>query len=144
MVTNFNYQPLMEHTLFFLQRRSQTVLCRELFISGQHWKESFTAKLNPKYELPSEDSLTTITEEGKAFTFQFPDAEGNMVSNKDPQFQDKALVIQVLGTWCPNCVDETKYYKQFYEANKDKDLAATRFTFVCQDKGKGYSIDSKI
>ena len=27
-----------------------------------------------------------------------------------------------MGTWCPNCLDGSKYYTEFYEANKDKDF----------------------
>ncbi|MFL1895667.1 peroxiredoxin family protein [Aquimarina sp. 2-A2] len=116
------------HAFLFTAQVTDSTM-QGIFYSGQHWKEPFSAKLNPDFELPSEDSLTTITEEGKSFTFEFPDTEGTMVSNADPQFQDKVLVIQVLGTWCPNCVDETKYYKQFYESNKDKDLAFVGLAF---------------
>ncbi|WP_378188295.1 peroxiredoxin family protein [Aquimarina sp. W85] len=116
------------HAFLFTAQVTNSVM-QGTFYSGQHWQEPFTAKLNPTYELPSEDSLTTITEEGKAFSFEFPDAQGNLVSNTDPEFKDKVLVIQVLGTWCPNCVDETKYYKQFYEANKDKNLAFIGLAF---------------
>ena len=26
----------------------------------------------------------------------------------------KITIIQIMGTWCPNCMDETRYYKELY------------------------------
>jgi thiol-disulfide isomerase/thioredoxin len=34
-----------------------------------------------------------------------------------------------MGTWCPNCLEETRYYKEFYDANKDKDIAFVALAF---------------
>ena len=42
------------------------------------------------------------------------------ITNDDPRFKNKVLVIQILGSWCPNCIDETKFLSQYYVANKQK------------------------
>ena len=34
-----------------------------------------------------------------------------------------------MGTWCPNCLDESKYYTQFYKANQDKDFEIVALAF---------------
>lgn len=52
-----------------------------------------------------------------------------MVSLKDDRFKNKVVVVQIMGTWCPNCLDETKYYTKFYEANKDKAIAFVALAF---------------
>ena len=45
------------------------------------------------------------------------------VSLSDPRYKDKVVVVQLLGTWCPNCMDETKFLSYWYERNKQKDVA---------------------
>ena len=34
-----------------------------------------------------------------------------------------------MGTWCPNCLDESKYYSEFYKNNKDQDLEIVALAF---------------
>ncbi len=99
------------------------------FYSGNHWKEPFTAKKNETYELPSEDSLTYLKKGYDTFEFNFPNAKGEQVSLKDSRFKDKVVIVQVMGTWCPNCMDETKYYVDFYNQNKEKDVEIVALAF---------------
>ena len=100
-----------------------------VFYSGNHYKATFTAKRNVAYELPHEDTLTFLNEGYETLAFSFPDADGNMVSLTDAQFKDKVVIVQLMGTWCPNCLEESKYYKAFHDANKDKDIAFVALAF---------------
>lgn len=43
------------------------------------------------------------------FRFRARDLTGNWVDEKLPVLKDKALVVQILGSWCPNCLDETRF-----------------------------------
>ncbi len=99
------------------------------FYSGNHWKEPFTAKRNEQYELPSEDSLTFIKEGYDKLAFSFPDAQGNQISLEDDRFKGKVTMVQIMGTWCPNCMDETKYYVDYYNKNKSKDIEFVALAF---------------
>ncbi|SFS67903.1 Peroxiredoxin [Zhouia amylolytica] len=92
------------------------------FYSGNHYKEPFTAKRNESFELANADTLTHLKEGYDKLAFSFPDANGNMISLGDDRFKNKVVVVQIMGTWCPNCLDETRYYSEYYKANKDKDL----------------------
>ena len=49
----------------------------------------------------------------------------NYLKNKnvDIQFKDKVVVVQILGTWCPNCLDETQFFLSYIEENPNKNLA---------------------
>lgn len=38
-------------------------------------------------------------------------------------------IIQIMGSWCPNCLDETNYYKALYEKYKSKGLEITSVAF---------------
>ncbi|WP_317127930.1 peroxiredoxin family protein [Hyunsoonleella flava] len=61
--------------------------------------------------------------------FSFPDDSGNMVSLDDERFKDKVVIIQIMGTWCPNCLDESEFYAEYYNANEHKDLEIIALAF---------------
>ncbi len=93
-----------------------------MFYSGNHWKEPFTVIRNDTFELPNANELTYLKEGYENLSFAFPDENGNTVSLEDERFKDKMVVVQIMGTWCPNCLDESKYYSEFYKTHKNKDL----------------------
>ncbi|MBN4046995.1 TlpA family protein disulfide reductase [bacterium AH-315-P13] len=100
-----------------------------VFYSGNHWKEPFVAKRNKNYELPHEDTLTFLKEGYDAFAFSFPEVQGNIMSLTDNRFKNKVVLVQIMGSWCPNCLDESKYYSEFYKNNKDKDFEIVALAF---------------
>ncbi|MBQ0769569.1 MAG: TlpA family protein disulfide reductase [Bizionia sp.] len=100
-----------------------------MFYSGNHYKEPFKAKRNSDFTLKSANELTFLKESYNSFAFRFPDANGNQVSLADTRFKDKVVVVQIMGTWCPNCLDESKYYADYYKNNKDRDLEFVSLAF---------------
>lgn len=98
------------------------------FYSGNHWKEPFVAKRNTNFELPEIDELTFLNEGYDALAFSFPDENGNIVSLSDARFKDKVVLIQIMGTWCPNCLDSSVFYTQFHNENKDKGFEVVALT----------------
>lgn len=99
------------------------------FYSGNHFKEPFTGTRNADFELPNANELTFLKEGYESLDFSFPDASGKLVSVSDAQFKNKVVVVQVMGTWCPNCLDESKYYTQYYNQYKSDDLAFVALAF---------------
>ncbi|WP_299161677.1 redoxin family protein [uncultured Tenacibaculum sp.] len=99
------------------------------FYSGNHWKEPFIAKLNNNYELPDENTLTILNDGYKNFNFSFPDENGNLISYVDEQFKNKVVIVQIMGTWCPNCLDESKYYVEYLKKNKSTDVQFIALAF---------------
>ncbi|KAA1243353.1 peroxiredoxin [Aquimarina sp. RZ0] len=116
------------HAFLFTAKVTDSIL-DGYFYSGNHWKEPFLAKRNEQYQLPSEDSLTFIKEGYDKLAFSFPDYKGNQISLADKRFKDKVTIVQIMGTWCPNCMDETKYFVSYYNQNKDKDIAFVALAF---------------
>jgi peroxiredoxin len=61
---------------------------------------------------------TTVKDPTVPFAFSFPDLSGKVVSNTDPRFDGKVVIIAIGGSWCPNCHDEAPFlvglYKQFH------------------------------
>lgn len=104
-------------------------LMRGMYYSGNHYKEPFVAWRNPGYELPDEDSLTLMKPGYDRLEFAFPDSRGTMVSLADDQFRDKVVVVQLMGTWCPNCLDETKFLAAYLKGNDHEDLKVVALAF---------------
>lgn len=100
-----------------------------VFYSGNHWKEPFVAKRNDTYELPSANELTFLNKGYDRFDFSFENEQGELVSLKDKHFHGKVVVVQVMGTWCPNCLDESKYYTKYVREHPNSDVAFVALAF---------------
>ena len=96
------------------------------FWSGNHYKSSWHAKRNEKIFLPDPFSVTSVNQPLK---FSFPDADGKIVSLSDERFKNKAVIIQILGSWCPNCLDETAFLNKYYSDNKDRGIEVIGLAF---------------
>ncbi|MEL6945674.1 MAG: TlpA disulfide reductase family protein, partial [Bacteroidota bacterium] len=44
-------------------------------------------------------------------------------------YEDKVKLIQIFGTWCPNCRDETNYLVDYLAKNPNEDLAVIGLAF---------------
>jgi len=93
------------------------------FWAGKSSHETFTAVKNENAALPDADKLTFLKEGYHKIDFKFPDLNGSMVSLSDKKYQNKVVLLQIFGTWCPNCMDETNFLTQWYQQNKNKDIA---------------------
>jgi thiol-disulfide isomerase/thioredoxin len=51
------------------------------------------------------DPLEITRADTSAFRFRFPNLEGRIVTEKDPRFRGKVLLVDIFGTWCPTCHD---------------------------------------
>jgi len=94
-------------------------------ISGDFWSgKTYHAKLrgvkNDYAALPDAGSLTYLKKGFDRIDFTFPDVNGKNVSSSDEKFQGKVVILQIFGTWCPNCIDETKFLSPWYNENKDR------------------------
>ena len=110
------------HAFLFTAKATDSTLNGGMFYSGNHYKAVFNGKLDPGYELADPDSLTFLKPGYERFNFAFPDADGKTWTLDDPQFKDKVVVVQLMGTWCPNCLDETKYFADYIARNPDSEV----------------------
>ena len=84
------------------------------FWSSLHHNEKWQAERNDNFSLPDADTLTYLKSGFTEIDFTFPDLSGKEVSFKDEKFKDKVVIIQVMGSWCPNCLDETIFLNELY------------------------------
>ncbi|TXK48711.1 TlpA family protein disulfide reductase [Pontibacter qinzhouensis] len=90
------------------------------FFSGITGYRTWTATRNENAALTHADSLTFLKPGYDQLAFSFPNLEGKNVSLSDPKYKNKVVVVQLLGTWCPNCMDETQYLAPFHKENQKR------------------------
>ena len=93
-----------------------------LFYSGTHWKENWTAKRNESFELTHPDSITFTTGKYDPNELNFQSLNGDPVSMGDERFRNKVVIMTVMGTWCPNCADESRDMSRLYNRYKNRGL----------------------
>lgn len=108
------------HAFLFTAELNNDTL-RGHFLSGKHFKGEWYATKNESFELRDAYQLTQLKNE-KQFQFDLKDVDGNDFHFPNSNFKNKVVIVQIMGTWCPNCMDETKYFKELYEKYHDKGL----------------------
>lgn len=106
------------------------------FYSGSHWHEKWVAHRNDNFELKNPDSLTFMKPGFKKMDFKFKNLEGKKVLLSDKKFKNKVVIIQLMGSWCPNCMDETKFLAPFYDKYQTQGLEVIGLAFEKTDDFK--------
>jgi peroxiredoxin len=97
------------------------------FRSGRSYKTTWVARRNPRFKLRNADSLTFLKAGYSALDFNFPNTEGQMVGMKN--YQGKVTIVQIMGTWCPNCRDESNFLVGYLQNNNNPNLAVVGLSF---------------
>ncbi|UKN00561.1 TlpA family protein disulfide reductase [Paracrocinitomix mangrovi] len=117
------------HAFLFKALMKEDTLWGE-FLSGKHYKTEWFAVKNENFELRHPDSLTQVTSE-QPIAFTLPSTKGGNYTYPNSDLKDKVVLIQIMGTWCPNCLDESMYLKNLY-AKYENQLEIIAVTFETQ------------
>jgi len=82
---------------------------------------------------------TTVKDPSARFKFSFPDLNGEQVSNTDPQFDGKVVIVTIGGSWCPNCHDEAPFLESLYQQYHSRGLEIVDLSFEEADQLKDLS-----
>jgi thiol-disulfide isomerase/thioredoxin len=117
------------HAFLFLGKILEDGSITGTFRSGSHYTTNWAAQRSAKESLLRDPYQLTKMRENRPLQFSFPDVEGNLVNLDDEKFQNKAKIIQIMGTWCPNCLDETQFLMQYFKENPSEDIALVSLCF---------------
>ncbi len=70
-----------------------------------------------------------VTSADRKVRFSFLDGSGNVVSSDDARFAGKVVVIDVFGTWCPNCNDEAPLLARLHRDYRSRGLEIVGLAF---------------
>ncbi|WP_291724062.1 TlpA disulfide reductase family protein [Bernardetia sp.] len=110
------------HAFLFVAKAEDENTLKGKFWSGKAQPRDFVATRNESFTLPKADTLTYLKEGYETITFEFPNLEGKSVSLNAPKYDGKVKIVQLLGSWCPNCMDETNFLTELYKAYHPKGL----------------------
>jgi peroxiredoxin len=79
---------------------------------------------------------TTMKDPSARFKFSFPDLNGKVISNTDPQFDGKVVIVAIGGSWCPNCHDEAPFLESLYKQFHGRGLEIVNLSFEEADQLK--------
>ena len=72
---------------------------------------------------------TGVKDPNEPFAFSFPDVDGKLVSSTDLQFKGKVVIVDVSGSWCPNCHDEAPFLQEMYRDYHARGLEVVTLDF---------------
>ncbi len=107
-----------------------------IFYSGTHRQIFFSAYRDSNAVLPDAATLTTYKTGNEGFVFSLPDTDSNIVSLNDNRFKNKVVIIQIMGSWCPNCLDESRFLAPWYDKNVSRGVEIVGLSFEKTDDFK--------
>lgn len=108
------------HAYLFTAEKTNDGKLKGDFFSGKTFHDEWLAEKNENAALPDPESLTYLKDGFETISFSFPDVDGNTISLSDEKYKNKVVILQLFGTWCPNCLDETRFLAPWYDQNKNR------------------------
>ena len=118
--------------LFHMRSGADGTMSGDFWSSGT-WHEKLSGKRDASARLPDCWKLTSWIEGADLSKVTFTDLDGKQRSLDDPAFQGKARLIEVFGTWCPNCHDHGAYMAELHRRYADKGLRVLGLAFEHTD-----------
>ena len=88
-----------------------------------------SAKTQGLPEPTDPDQHTRLKDASEPLRFSFPYLNGKTVSNTDAQFKNKVVIVNVTGSWCPNCHDEAPFLAELYRKYHNQGLEIVALDF---------------
>lgn len=121
------------HAFIFTATKRDSNTLTGRYYSGKTWQESWIALKDDNATLPDAESLTFMKEGYDRMDITFPDVNGKNISLADAKYKNKVVILQLFGTWCPNCMDETKFLSPWFNENKHRGVEIIGLAFERKD-----------
>jgi thiol-disulfide isomerase/thioredoxin len=99
------------------------------FLSGNHWSENWVGQIDNSASLGHPDSLTSFNDINNTLVFTAQNLSGDSVQFNLDSYKDKVTIVQIFGSWCPNCYDEMVFYSALNEQISDSRLQIVPVAF---------------
>jgi thiol-disulfide isomerase/thioredoxin len=91
------------------------------FYSGPNYQTEWVAVKDPNATLRDPSKLTYIENE-KDFNFSSLKTLKRKSFDAKKFGKNKVVLFQIMGTWCPNCIDELHYFKELHKKYNNQGL----------------------
>ncbi|MBI1185058.1 redoxin domain-containing protein [bacterium] len=122
-----------EHAFVFTGTVAENGQITGDFYSGQTWHETWEAYPNSEAHLPDPGKLTQLKEGYETISFSARTLDGSKFNLQHKNLEGKAVIVQLMGSWCPNCMDETAFLSNWYNHKKPENLELISLAFEKKD-----------
>ncbi len=98
-------------SIFIANLKNDTL--KGMYLSGNSGKTHWMAFKNENFQLEDKNAITYLVDD--SLFFNFKTITGETFTYPNDQLKNKVIIFQIMGTWCPNCLDETLFFKELYE-----------------------------
>lgn len=132
------------HALLFTARAANGKISDGMLYSGATGLQQWQAVANDTATLPNTAAMYLKNGEEGTLNFRFKDIHGKEVGINDERFKNKVVVIQIMGSWCPNCMDETAFLSDYYKKNKQRgvEMIALAYEYTTDPERSVRSLNS--
>ena len=109
--------------------KNDSTLINGKFYFGASSITNWSAIKNESATLPDEYNYSHLKAGESSLNFSFLSMDGKKISIQDAQYKGKVVIIQILGSWCPNCMDETSFLVDYYNKNKKRGVEVIGLAF---------------
>lgn len=99
------------------------------FYSGNHYNTNWIAFKTDNPSIASPYALTKPVDQNKELEFSLINTDGKIVSLQDEKYKGKAKLVMLMGTWCPNCLDESRFIIDYLKNNPNDNLEVIAVAF---------------
>jgi thiol-disulfide isomerase/thioredoxin len=106
--------------LFEAKIENANTISGGIFYNGYAGRETWTATRNDSVALPEINEPTKLREGESKLNFTFNNLHDMPVSINDEKYKNKVVIIQIMGSWCASCLDETRFLSDYYKTNRSR------------------------
>lgn len=123
------------HAFLFDAKINDGKIVNGNFWSRDSYHATWTAQRNADAHavLPDSWDMVQVTTDDNTVSFAFEDLNGDLVQLTDDRFKGKPVLINLFGTWCPNCNDEAPVLVDFYDKYNPDGLEIVGLAFEFTD-----------
>jgi thiol-disulfide isomerase/thioredoxin len=115
--------------LFYLAAQLVDNKIEGVFMSGKHYMAKFKGEADANFELREADELTWMKNPKDVLKLKLDIDAKTERSFGEKDWKEKVTLVQIMGTWCPNCTDESRFVKSMYEKYSGQGLQVVPVSF---------------
>ncbi len=120
------------HAFYFRADISGDSLINGLFKSGKNYQTTWQAVADSTATLKNPEEITFVKED-ILMDFELPNQDGEIVNWDKYGLEGKVVVLDIMGTWCPNCMDASRALTELSKPYSEDDLVIVPVLFEYQD-----------
>lgn len=117
------------HVYYFNATITSDSILKGAFYFGPEKVKLVELVLDNDFKLKDPNKITSMVYPNEVFNFEALSLQGDSVKFSDLQSHAKITIVQIMGSWCPNCMDETNFFTKLYSKYHKKGLDIIGVTF---------------